>query len=330
MQQLKIQTIMKRFRPYRTDAATRDIYADIHLSVKDFIYPYFVVEGENQIQPIPSLRGISRFSPDELIKDLEETVALGIDKILVFGVIDNQFKDETGSAGYSPDSIVCRAIRLIKRHYPQLTVLTDVCLCEYTSHGHCGLLIGETVDNDSTLPLLAKMALVHAQAGADFVAPSAMMDGQVKAIKDLLKENGQTAKVLAYSAKYASSFYGPFRDAAASAPSFGDRKSYQMDFRTKQQGLDEITADIEEGADWVMVKPAQAYLDIIQRVSTTYPDIPLVAYQVSGEYAMLIAAAQAGVLNEKQAFFESLTAIKRAGAHLIISYYAKDFVRKGL
>jgi len=330
MQQLKIQTIMKRFRPYRTDAATRDIYADIHLSVKDFIYPYFIVDGENQIQPISSLRGISRFSPDELIKDLEETVALGIDKILLFGVIDNQFKDDTGSAGYSPDSIVCRAIRLIKQHYPQLTVMTDVCLCEYTSHGHCGLLIGETVDNDSTLPLLAKMALVHAQAGADFVAPSAMMDGQVKAIKDLLKVNGQTAKVLAYSAKYASSFYGPFRDAAASAPSFGDRKSYQMDFRTKQQGLDEITADIEEGADWVMVKPAQAYLDIIQRVSTTYPDIPLVAYQVSGEYAMLIAAAQAGVLNEKQAFFESLTAIKRAGAHLIISYYAKDFVRKGL
>lgn len=321
---------MKRFRPYRTDAATRDFYADIHLSVKDFIYPYFVVDGENQVQPIASLRGISRFSPDELLKDLEDTVALGIDKILLFGVIGNDQKDKTGSAAYAPDSIVCRAIRLIRQHYPQLTVITDVCLCEYTSHGHCGLLQGETVDNDSTLPLLAKMALVHTQAGADFVAPSAMMDGQVKAIKDLLNENGQTAKVLAYSAKYASSFYGPFRDAAGSAPSFGDRKSYQMDFRTKQQGLDEITADIEEGADWVIVKPAQSYLDVIQRVSSTYPEVTLVAYQVSGEYAMLLAAAEAGVLNEKQAFFESLTAIKRAGANYIISYYAKDFVRKGL
>jgi len=321
---------MKRFRLYRTDVATRDLYADVSLSVKDFIYPYFVVEGENQIQPISSMRGISRFSPDELLKDLEETVALGIDKILLFGVIGNELKNKTGSAGYASDSIVCRAIRLIKQHYPQLTIITDVCLCEYTSHGHCGLLIGETVDNDSTLPLLAQMALVHAQAGADFVASSAMMDGQVKAIKDVLLANGQTAKILAYSAKYASSFYGPFRDAADSAPSFGDRKTYQMDFRTKLQGLDEVTADIEEGADWVMVKPAQTYLDVIQRVSTKYPDVPLVAYQVSGEYAMLIAAAAAGVLNEEKAFFESLTAIKRAGANYIISYYAKDFVRKGL
>jgi len=321
---------MKRFRPYRTDAATRDRYADVRIFTEDFIYPYFVVDGEKQNQPIGSLKGISRFSPDELLKDLEETVALGIHKILLFGVIDNELKDKTGSAGYAPDSIVCRAIRLIKQHYPQLVVFTDVCLCEYTSHGHCGLLHGETVDNDSTLPLLAKMALVHAQAGADFVAPSAMMDGQVKAIKDLLRENHQTAKVLAYSAKYASSFYGPFRDAAASAPSFGDRKSYQMDYRTKNQGLDEITADIEEGADWVMVKPALVYLDIIQRASTAFPEVPLVAYQVSGEYAMLINAAEAGILNEELAFFESLTAIKRAGANFIISYYAKDFVRKGL
>jgi porphobilinogen synthase len=321
---------MKRFRPYRTDAATRDRYADVRIFTEDFIYPYFVVDGEKQNQPIGSLKGISRFSPDELLKDLEETVALGIHKILLFGVIDNKLKDKTGSAGYAPDSIVCRAIRLIKQHYPQLVVFTDVCLCEYTSHGHCGLLHGETVDNDSTLPLLAKMALVHAQAGADFVAPSAMMDGQVKAIKDLLRENHQTAKVLAYSAKYASSFYGPFRDAAASAPSFGDRKSYQMDYRTKNQGLDEITADIEEGADWVMVKPALVYLDIIQRASTAFPEVPLVAYQVSGEYAMLLNAAEAGILNEELAFFESLTAIKRAGANFIISYYAKEFVRKGL
>jgi len=321
---------MKRFRPYRADAATRERYADVQIFTEDFIYPYFVVDGEKQIQPIASLKGISRFSPDELLKDLEETVALGIRKILLFGVIDKELKDKTGSAGYAPDSIVCRAIRLIKQHYPQLVVFTDVCLCEYTSHGHCGLLIGETVDNDSTLPLLAKMALVHAQAGADFVAPSAMMDGQVKAIRDLLQENHQTAKVLAYSAKYASSFYGPFRDAAESAPSFGDRKSYQMDYRTKNQGLEEIAADVEEGADWIMVKPALVYLDIIQRASTAYPSIPLVAYQVSGEYAMLINAAEAGIVNEESAFIESLTAIKRAGANFIISYYAKDFVRKGL
>jgi porphobilinogen synthase len=191
-------------------------------------------------------------------------------------------------------------------------------------------LHGETVDNDSTLPLLAEMALVHAQAGADFVAPSAMMDGQVEAIKAILTKNKLNTKVLAYSAKYASSFYGPFRDAAGSAPSFGDRKSYQMDYRTKSQGLAEITADIEEGADWVMVKPAQTYLDVIQQASATHPAVPLAAYQVSGEFAMLHAAAAAGVFQEELAFKESLTAIKRAGANYIISYYAKDFIRKGL
>lgn len=321
---------MKRFRPYRLDAATRDFYADVRLSANDFIYPYFIVDGEHEVQPISSLKGISRFSPDELVKDLEETLSLGIDKILLFGVIGQELKDEVGTIGYDKDSLVCRTIRLIKQHYPQIIIFTDVCLCEYTSHGHCGLLLGETVDNDTTLPLLAQMALVHAQAGADYVAPSAMMDGQVKAIKDLLKENGQTAKVLAYSAKYSSNFYGPFRDAAGSAPSFGDRKTYQMDYRTKNQGLEEITADIEEGADWVMVKPAQAYLDIIQRASVAYPEIPLAAYQVSGEFAMLKAAAAAGLLNEELGFLESLTAIKRAGANYIITYYAKDFVRKGL
>ena len=327
---LGLEGQFSRFRPYRLDKATRDQYADVRLSVKDFIYPYFIVDGEHEIQPIISLQGISRFSPDELVNDLKDTVALGIDKILLFGVIGNELKDEVGSAGYDPDSLVCRTIRLIKQHYPNIIIFTDVCLCEYTSHGHCGLLLDEMVDNDTTLPLLAQMALVHAQAGADFVASSAMMDGQVKVIKEKLNEYSQTAKVLAYSAKYSSSFYGPFRDAAGSAPSFGDRKTYQMDYRTKNQGLDEITADIEEGADWVMVKPAQTYLDIIQRASVAYPEIPLVAYQVSGEFAMLKAAAAAGLLNEELGFFESLTAIKRAGANYIITYYAKEFVRKGL
>lgn len=321
---------MKRFRIYRTDAATRDRYADVHIHAQDFIYPYFIVEGEGKVEPISTLKGISRFSPDTLLKDLEETTALGINKILLFGVVENDQKNPTGSAGYAADSLVCRAIRHIKQRYPDLLVFTDVCLCEYTSHGHCGLLQGETVDNDSTLPLLAEMALVHAQAGADFVAPSAMMDGQVEAIKGILAKNNLSTKVLAYSAKYASSFYGPFRDAAGSAPSFGDRKSYQMDYRTKTQGLAEITADIEEGADWVMVKPAQTYLDVIQQASVAHPTVPLAAYQVSGEFAMLHAAAAAGVFKEELAFKESLTAIKRAGANYIISYYAKDFIRKGL
>ena len=319
-----------RFRQLRATQVIRDQNAEVHINAKDFIYPYFVVEGEKQKQTITTLKGIHRFSIDELLIDLEETLALGINKILLFGVIDDHLKDETGSEGYSPDSLICRAIKQIKSRFPHIIIITDVCLCEYTSHGHCGLLLRETVDNDSTLPLLAKIALVHAQAGADFVAPSAMMDGQVAAIKALLNFKGQTAKILAYSAKYASSFYEPFRDAAGSAPSFGDRKSYQMDYRTKHQGLEEISADIEEGADWVMIKPAQSYLDIIYQANTAYPQISLVAYQVSGEYAILKAAAEAGILNEELAFFESLTAIKRAGANYIISYYAKDFIRKGL
>lgn len=321
---------MKRFRKFRIDAATRDKYADIRVSVQDFIYPYFIVEGENEEQPIKTLKGISRFSIDRLLTDLQETIALGIDKILLFGVIINDLKDESGSEGYNPDSLICRAVRAIKKQYPQLTVITDVCLCEYTSHGHCGLLKGQEIDNDSTLPLLAKIALVHAQAGADFVAPSAMMDGQIQALKAILKEHHLATKILAYSAKYSSNFYGPFRDAAGSAPSFGDRKTYQMDYRTFYQGIDEIQADIEEGADWVMVKPAQSYLDIIQRASVKFPEVPLAAYQVSGEYALLKNGAEAGLINEEQGFLESLTAIKRAGANYIITYYAKDFVRKGL
>jgi porphobilinogen synthase len=319
-----------RFRQYRTDAVTRDKYADVRVSASDFIYPYFIVDGKNETQPIHSLKGISRFSIDKLLIDIEETVALGIDKILLFGVITDDLKNEVGSAGYDPDSLVCRAVRAIKKQFPQIVIFTDVCLCEYTSHGHCGLLDGEKIDNDSTLPLLAKIALVHAQAGADFVAPSAMMDGQIQALKQILKANKLDTKVLAYSAKYSSNFYGPFRDAAGSAPSFGDRKTYQMDYRTKHQGIEEIAADIEEGADWVMVKPAQAYLDIIQRASVAFPTVPLAAYQVSGEYALLKNGADAGLINEEQGFLESLTAIKRAGANHIITYYAKDFVRKGL
>jgi len=321
---------MKRFRTYRTDAATRELHADITIKADDFIYPLFIVEGKNQRQTIKTLPGVFRFSIDALNLELADISSLGINKVLLFGVIDHALKDATGTAGYDPDSLICRTIRFIKSYFPQITVFTDVCLCEYTSHGHCGLLDGETVDNDNTLPVLARIALAHAQAGADFVAPSAMMDGQVEAIKEALTAAGLKTKLLSYSAKYASSFYGPFREAADSAPSFGDRKTYQMDYRTKHQGIEEIAADIEEGADWVMVKPAQAYLDIIQRAFVAFPDVPLAAYQVSGEYAMIKCAAANGLLNEEQAFTESLTAIKRAGAQYIISYYAKEFIRKGL
>lgn len=316
---------MKRFRKFRIDQETRDRYADVSISVKDFIYPYFVIEGEQKREEIKSMQKVYRFTIDELLKDIDEIVKLGIDKILLFGVINEQRKDERGSAGFSADSIICRAIREIKKEYPKLIVFTDICLCEYTSHGHCGLIHNHDVDNDSTLPLLAEMAYQHSLAGADFVAPSAMMDGQVEAIKKRLSSSNQSTKVLAYSAKYASAFYGPFRDAAASAPSFGDRKSYQMDFRTSNQGLEEIEADLEEGADWTMVKPALPYLDIIQRAKTRFPTTPLVAYQVSGEYSMLKAAAQLGYLDEKKVFYESLISIKRAGADYIITYYAKEF-----
>jgi porphobilinogen synthase len=316
-----------RFRRFRISQEVRDSYADIFLAPSDFIYPYFVTEGTNVRETIPAMEGIFRFSADTLMEDLSETLALGIDKILLFGVIDRAYKDERGSAGTSPDSLICRTVKAVKNRFPQATVITDVCLCEYTSHGHCGVLHGQDVDNDATLPLLAEMALHHAAAGADFVAPSAMMDGQVKAIYTRLKNEGLHTKILGYSAKFASSYYGPFREAAASAPSFGNRKTYQMDYRTYRQALYEIAADIEEGADWVMVKPAAAYLDIVQQASQWFPKHPLVAYQVSGEYAMLKNGAAHGFFDEKQVFVESLTAIKRAGANYIISYYAPQLFR---
>ncbi len=318
---------MKRFRQYRLDAPTRDKYADVNIELSDFIYPYFVVEGEGVKDEIEAMPGIFRYSIDTLVSDVKDVYKLGIDKVLLFGVIPDEQKDERGSMAYAPDALVCRAVKAIKQAVPQMCVITDVCLCEYTSHGHCGLLCSHDVDNDSTLPLLAQMALVHAQAGADFVAPSAMMDGQIEALHNKLTEAGlrDKCKILAYSAKYASAFYGPFRDAAGSAPSFGDRKTYQMDFRTHDQGLEEIAADIEEGADWTMVKPAMPYLDMIARGVERFPNTPMVAYQVSGEYSMIKAAAKLGYLDEKRIVFESLIAIKRAGAKYIISYFAKQY-----
>lgn len=321
---------MNRLRIFRTDQTTRDKYADVALSVQDFIYPYFVVEGDGVVEPVPTMPGINRYSIDTLVEDVLEVKGLGIDKVLLFGVVSDDVKDERGTAAYADDSLIVRAVRAIKQASPQTVVFTDVCLCEYTSHGHCGLLHHHYVDNDTTLPLLAEMAYQHAKAGADFVAPSAMMDGQVEAIKHRLRESGfdGKTKVLAYSAKYASAFYGPFRDAADSAPSFGDRKTYQMDYRTHDQGLEEIGADIEEGADWTMVKPAIPYLDIIARAAEKFPQVPMVAYQVSGEYAMLKAAALQGFLDEQRVVFESLIAIKRAGAQYIITYYAKEYQQR--
>ena len=321
---------MKRFREFRKDQATRDKYADVALGAKDFIYPYFVVEGEGVKEEISTMPGIYRFSIDTLVTDVKECYALGIDKVLLFGVIEDLLKDERGSLAYAEDALVCRAVRAIKAAIPEVCVITDVCLCEYTSHGHCGLLHNHDVENDATLPLLAEMAYVHAKAGADFVAPSAMMDGQIEALDKRLREAGlrDKCKILAYSAKYASAFYGPFRDAADSTPSFGDRKTYQMDYRTHDQGLEEIAADIEEGADWTMVKPAMPYLDMIARGVERFPQVPMVAYQVSGEYSMLKAAAKLGYLDEQRVVYESLIAIKRAGAQYIISYYAKEYLQR--
>ena len=319
---------MKRFRTFRTDQATRDRYADVSLNVQDFIYPYFVVEGEGIVEPIATMPGINRYSIDTLVDDVLQVKALGIDKVLLFGVVSDEVKDERGTAAYAEDNLISRTVRAIKKASPETIVFTDVCLCEYTSHGHCGLLHHHDVDNDTTLPLLAEMAYQHAKAGADFVAPSAMMDGQVEAIKRRLCVAGLSTRVLAYSAKYASAFYGPFRDAADSAPSFGDRKTYQMDYRTHDQGLEEIAADLEEGADWTMVKPALPYLDVIARAVERFPRVPMVAYQVSGEYAMLKAAARAGYLDEQRVVYESLIAIKRAGANYIITYYAKEYQQR--
>ena len=321
---------MIRYREFRKDQATRDQYADVNVKAEDFIFPYFVVEGTGVKSEISSMPGIYRFSIDTLVDDVKEVYKLGINKILLFGVIEDKLKDERGSLAYTEDALVCRAVKAIKKAVPEVLVFTDVCLCEYTSHGHCGLLKDNDVDNDATLPLLAEMAYVHAKAGADFVAPSAMMDGQIEALHKRLTEAGlrDKCKIMAYSAQYASAYYGPFRDAADSAPSFGDRRTYQMDFRTHDQGIGEIEADVAEGADWTMVKPAMPYLDIIARGVEKFPNVPMVAYQVSGEYSMAKAAAKMGFLDEKRIVFESLIAIKRAGAKYIITYYAKEYMQR--
>ena len=314
-----------RLRRLRRSEMLRALVRENRIDIGDLVYPIFVIEGTGIKQEISSMPGIFRFSPDQLPAEVEEIAGIKIPAVLLFGI--PKHKDEVGSSAYDPDGVVQQAIRTIKKSVPQLLVVTDVCLCEYTSHGHCGVIDNSNVDNDQTLPLLAKVALSHAEAGADIVAPSDMMDGRVKAIREILDENGfHCVPILSYAAKYASAFYEPFREAAGSAPRFGDRRSYQMDPPNIREALREVEQDINEGADIIMVKPALAYLDIIQRVRDTF-NYPLAAYNVSGEYAMVKAAAQKGWVDEPMVVMEILTAIKRAGADIILTYYAKDVAR---
>lgn len=315
---------MKRMRRLRTSENIRTLVQETRLNIEDLVYPIFVMDGENIRNPIESMPNIFRFSLDKLDEELNRVVESGIKNILIFGV--PSFKDEFGSIAYSEDGITQKAIRYIKKFFPHLMVIADVCLCEYTSHGHCGIIDREKNEilNDETLPFLVKTALSLAKSGADIVAPSDMMDGRVAYIRNALDENGYiNLPIMAYSAKYASAYYSPFRDAANSAPTFGDRKTYQMDYSNAKEAFLEVEADIEEGADIIMVKPALAYLDIIKGISEKY-NTPLAAYNVSGEYSMVKAAAANRWIDEKRIVMENMTAIKRAGASIIITYHAVD------
>lgn len=315
-----------RMRRLRQSEGIRRLVRHTYLQLDDLIYPIFVSEGHNVRNPIPSMPGIYQLSLDRVLEEAEEVVGLGIPAILLFGIPET--KDEVGSQAYAEQGIVQKAVKEVKGKYPEIVVITDVCLCEYTSHGHCGLVEKGEIKNDETLELLALTALSHAQAGADIVAPSDMMDGRVYAIRQKLDEKGYShIPIMAYSAKYASCFYGPFRDAAGSAPQFGDRRSYQMDPASSiEQALEEVRLDLAEGADMVMVKPALAYLDVIRRVRDAFA-APVVAYNVSGEYAMVKAAAQNGWLDEKKTVREMMLGMKRAGSDMIITYHAKDVAK---
>lgn len=315
-----------RLRRLRQNLLLREMVQETTLSIKDLIYPLFVVEGKNIKKEIKSMPGVYNLSVDELVKDCREVEELGIPAIILFGIPEE--KDENGTSAYSPKGIIQKAVREIKKAKLNLIIITDVCLCEYTSHGHCGILkegkYGLEVDNDKTLNILAKEALSHVEAGADIVAPSDMMDGRVRAIRDILDSNGfSSIPILSYSAKFASSFYGPFRDAAQSAPAFGDRKGYQMDPANSREAIREVQLDIEEGADIVMVKPALAYLDIVSKVKEKF-QVPIACYNVSGEYSMVKAASSLGYIDEKKVVMEMLLSMKRAGADLILTYFAKD------
>lgn len=313
---------MYRFRRLRQDERIRSMMRETRLHPKDFIYPVFVTEGKNRKNSVDSMPGVFQYTIDRLDEILDQVKAADIGGVMLFGIPVN--KDPQGSQAYARDGVTQRAVRYIREKYPEIYIVADVCLCEYTSHGHCGMVRGEKILNDETLPYLVKMAVSLVEAGADMVAPSDMMDGRVAAIREGLDRAGFTqTPIMAYSAKFASAYYGPFRDAAQSAPGFGDRKSYQMDCANGQEALREIRADIEEGADIVMVKPALAYLDVLKEAALTF-DMPLAVYNVSGEYAMVKAAAANGWIDERRIVMENLTAMKRAGAKIIITYHAID------
>jgi porphobilinogen synthase len=314
-----------RPRRLRESPLIRRMVRETRLGVDNLILPLFAVHGRGVRDPVSSMPGVARLSLDELLKEAKDAASMGIPAILLFGV--PRSKDPRGSEAYAEDGIVQQAARAVKETIPDLLVVTDVCLCQYTSHGHCGLVEDGRVKNDASVELLARVALSHMESGADVVAPSDMMDGRVGAIRDALDEAGYTeTPIMAYSAKYASAFYGPFREAAESAPQFGDRRSYQMDPANGAEALREVGLDVDEGADIVMVKPALPYLDVIARVRQEF-GLPLAAYSVSGEYAMIKAAAQLGWLDEERCMLEALTAIRRAGADLIITYFAREAAR---
>jgi len=314
-----------RGRRLRQNENFRALVRETGISPAHLVYPLFVMPGKGVREEIPSMPGVFRISVDQLAKEAKECMGLGVNSVILFGLPDK--KDSKGSGAHAKDGIIQRAIKELKNTAPSLTVCTDVCLCEYTSHGHCGILIDKVVDNDSTLEVLARVALSHAQAGADMVAPSDMMDGRVAEIRGILDENNfPMVPIMSYAVKYASAFYGPFRDAADCAPQEGDRKSYQMDPANVREALREATLDVEEGADILMVKPAMTYLDVVSRLRDEF-DLPIAAYHVSGEYAMIKAAAANGWIDETKVMHESLLSIRRAGADIIITYFAKDMAR---
>lgn len=315
----------QRHRRLRTTAAMRNLVRETSLHANDFIYPLFVVEGHDVKREIPSMPGVFHYSLDRLEEEIQEVVELGIQSVILFGVPDN--KDACGSEAYAENGIVQQATRKVKSWAPHLVTMADTCLCQYTDHGHCGMIHNEYVDNDASLELLVKTAVSQAAAGADVIAPSNMMDGFVAAIRQGLDEAGYvTTPIMSYAVKYASQFYGPFRDAAHSTPQFGDRKTYQMDPANRREAMREAASDIEEGADMLMVKPAMAYMDIIREVKDNF-DLPVAAYNVSGEYSMIKAAAERGWVDEKGITLELLTSLKRAGADMILTYSAKDAAR---
>ena len=317
--------LIQRPRRLRGSENLRKLVRETRMDKSSLIYPLFVKEGTGIEEEIPSMEGQFRYSVDRLPFELERLQNAGVNSIMLFGIPDH--KDEVGSGAYDPNGIVQKALREAKKQFPDMYYITDVCMCEYTSHGHCGVLCGHDVNNDATLELLAKTAVSHVEAGADMVAPSDMMDGRVRAIREALDGNGHYgAPIMSYAVKYASAFYGPFRDAAGSAPSFGDRKSYQMDFHNRREGMKEALTDVEEGADIIMVKPAMSYLDMVSEVSKAV-NVPVAAYSVSGEYAMVKAAAKMGWIDEERIMCEMAVSAYRAGAQIYLTYYAKELAK---